>query len=178
MSEQKKKIIIIDDVELNRTILGEAFSKQYDVLEAEDGEEGLKKIYANENDLAAVFLDIIMPEMDGFTVLQELERNNIMRHIPVFIITTETTDYVVERAYDYGVIDVIQKPFNLLIIERRVANIIELFENRARLEKGCIEKSENSNPAVQGKKQNGKEEIYKLALSKIAKIINQVAKEQ
>ena len=81
MSEQKKKIIIIDDVELNRTILGEAFSKQYDVLEAEDGEEGLKKIYANENDLAAVFLDIIMPEMDGFTVLQELERNNIMRQI-------------------------------------------------------------------------------------------------
>ena len=120
----------------------------------------------------------MLPEMDGFTVLQELERNNIMRHIPVFIITTETTDYVVERAYDYGVIDVIQKPFNLLIIERRVANIIELFENRARLEKGCIEKSENSNPAVQGKKQNGKEEIYKLALSKIAKIINQVAKEQ
>ena len=44
MSEQRKKIIIIDDVELNRTILGEAFSKQYDVLEAEDGEEGLKKI--------------------------------------------------------------------------------------------------------------------------------------
>ena len=101
-----------------------------------------------------------------------------MRHIPVFIITTETTDYVVERAYDYGVIDVIQKPFNLLIIERRVANIIELFENRARLEKGCTEKSENSNPAAQEKKQNGKEEIYKLALSKIAKIINQVAKEQ
>ncbi|MGN0740406.1 MAG: two-component system response regulator [Treponema sp.] len=178
MSGQKKKIIIIDDVELNRTILGEAFSKQYDVLEAEDGEEGLKKIYANEDDLVAVFLDIIMPQVDGFTVLQELERNKIMRHIPVFIITTETTDYVVERAYDYGVIDVIQKPFNLLIIERRVANIIELFENRARLEKNTGNNSENSSPATPDKKQNGKEEIYKLALSKIAKIINQVAKEQ
>lgn len=133
MAQQKKKIIIIDDVELNRTILGEAFSKKYDVLEAEDGWEGLEKIMANQDDIAAIFLDIIMPEMDGFSVLSELENKEIMKKIPLFIITTETTDYVVERAYDYGVIDVIQKPFNLLIIERRVANIIELFESRSRL---------------------------------------------
>ena len=72
MSEQKKKIIIIDDVELNRAILSEALSKKYDVIEANDGSEGLNKIYENENDLAAIFLDVIMPEMDGFSVLQEL----------------------------------------------------------------------------------------------------------
>lgn len=50
MSEQKKKIIIIDDVELNRAILSEAFSKKYDVIEANDGSEGLNKIYENENE--------------------------------------------------------------------------------------------------------------------------------
>ena len=74
----------------------------------------MNKIYENENDLAAIFLDVIMPEMDGFSVLQELENNNIMKRIPLFIITSEATDYVVEKVYDYGVVDVIQKPFNLL----------------------------------------------------------------
>lgn len=173
MEGQKKKIIIIDDVELNRTILGEAFSKQYEVLEAEDGAEGLEKIFANADDIAAIFLDIIMPEMDGFSVLQELERKEFMHRIPLFIITTETTDYVVEKAYDYGVIDVIQKPFNLLIIERRVANIIELFETRTKLENNC--KTEQSQPV---NKISPKEEKYKHALSQIAQIINNVAKEK
>ena len=96
MAQQKKKIIIIDDVELNRTILGEAFSKKYDVLEAEDGWEGLEKIMANQDDIAAIFLDIIMPEMDGFSVLSELENKEIMKKIPLFIITTETTDFLMK----------------------------------------------------------------------------------
>lgn len=172
MSEQRKKIIIIDDVELNRTILGEAFSKKYDVIEAEDGWEGLEKILANINDIAAIFLDIIMPEMDGFSVLSELENKEVMKKIPLFIITTETTDYVVERAYDYGVIDVIQKPFNLLIIERRVANIIELFESRSQLICNCAKKEEV--PAVASPSE--KEREYKHALAQIAQIINGVAK--
>ncbi|MBP5403221.1 MAG: response regulator [Treponema sp.] len=172
MAGARKKIIIIDDVELNRTILGEAFSKKYDVIEASDGEEGLEKIMANRESIAAIFLDIIMPEMDGFSVLAELERNEIMRTIPLFIITTETTDYVVERAYNYGVIDVIQKPFNLLIIERRVANIIELFENRTRLEKLFTQKNnaEEKNEAEIALKK------YKAAMSEIAGIIEKVEK--
>ncbi len=134
MSEGKKKIIIVDDVELNRVILKEAFSKEYDILEAENGYEGLEKITQNRSEMAAIFLDIIMPEMDGFSVLQELDYAGIIKEIPLFLITTETTDYVVEKAYDYGAVDVIQKPFNLLIIERRVKNILELFQKRKHLE--------------------------------------------
>lgn len=178
MAEQKKKIIIIDDVELNRAILGEAFSKKYDILEADDGDKGLEKIIANEDELAAIFLDVIMPEFDGFSVLQELERRNIMKKIPLFIITTEATDYVVEKAYGYGVVDVIQKPFNLLIIERRVENIIELFESRIQLDSNVSKGSKNmttekGNKIIQSKK----ELTYEKALAQIAKIINQVAKE-
>lgn len=138
--DDKKKIIVIDDVELNRAILGEAFSKEFEILEAEDGLEGLEKIKNNEEDLAAIFLDIIMPGMDGFTVLQELDKMEIMKRIPLFLITTETTDYVVNHAYNYGVVDVIQKPFNLMIIERRVRNIIELFETKNKLQKLLDEK--------------------------------------
>lgn len=138
----KKKVIIVDDVELNRAILREAFCKEYDVLEAEDGSQGLTQILENKDSLAAIFLDIIMPEMDGFTVLQELDYNHIMEKIPLFLITTETTDYVVEKAYNYGAVDVIQKPFNLVIIERRVKNIIDYFETKKSLEKTLEQKNE------------------------------------
>ncbi len=124
----KKKIIVIDDVELNRAILSEAFKKEYEVLEAENGAVGLKKIQENSDDLAAIFLDIIMPEMDGFGVLQELNINSLIQKIPVFLITTDATSVVIERAYDYGAVDVIPKPFNLMIIKRRVQNMIEYFE--------------------------------------------------
>lgn len=174
MAGQRNKIIIIDDVELNRTILGEAFSKKYEVLEAQDGAEGLEKIFANENELAAIFLDIIMPEMDGFSVLQELELKNLMRKIPLFIITTETTDYVVEKAYNYGVIDVIQKPFNLLIIERRVANIIELFENRNSIAQHIAEKQSAVKAAIASGESTA--EKYKKALEDIAKIMSETSK--
>ena len=134
IGEKRKKLIIIDDVELNCVILREAFNKEYDILEAGDGSIGLELILQYRNELAAIFLDIIMPEMDGFTVLQELEYNNIIKTIPLFLITTEATDYVVEKAYDYGAIDVIPKPFNLVVISRRVRNVIELFETRRRIE--------------------------------------------
>ena len=125
---EKKKLIVIDDVELNRAVLKEAFKKEFDVLEAENGAVGLKRIKENQNDLAAIFLDIIMPEMDGFGVLQELNISSLIQKIPVFLITTDATSNVIERAYDYGAVDVIPKPFNIMIIKRRVQNMIELFE--------------------------------------------------
>lgn len=124
----KKKVIVIDDVELNRVILGEAFKNEYEVVEAENGSVGLQKIKENQDDIAAVFLDIIMPEMDGFGVLQELNINTLIQRIPVFLITTDATSSVIERAYDYGAVDVIPKPFNTMIIKRRVQNMIEFFE--------------------------------------------------
>src|SRR5574344_2316037 len=134
MAESLKKILIIDDVELNRALLREAFCKNFEILEAENGYKGLEQLPQNASQLAAIFLDIIMPELDGFGVLQELENHELLRKVPVFLITTEASDYVVERAYKYGVVDVIPKPFNMQIIHRRVMNIIELYNNRNQLE--------------------------------------------
>ena len=131
MANAKKKILIVEDVEMNRAILREAFQSEFDVLEAEDGFRGLELIASHGKQLAAIFLDIIMPELDGFGVLQEMESKGLLSTIPVFLITTETSDYVVGHAYDYGIVDVIQKPFNIQIIKRRVMNIIELFSSRS-----------------------------------------------
>ncbi|MBQ3825639.1 MAG: response regulator [Spirochaetaceae bacterium] len=128
------KILIIDDVEMNRAILREAFIENYDILEAENGYVGLEQIEEHGDELTAVFLDIIMPELDGFGVLGELESREFLHRVPVFLITTEATEYVATKAYNYGVVDVISKPFNLTIIKRRVENIIELYAHRNKLE--------------------------------------------
>lgn len=135
----KKSVIVIDDVELNRVILGEAFKNDYEVLEAENGSIGLQKIKENHDNIAAVFLDIIMPEMDGFGVLQELNINSLIQKIPVFLITTDATSNVIERAYDYGAVDVIPKPFNTMIIKRRVQNMIEFFEAKRQRDSDIVQ---------------------------------------
>ena len=103
MGDNLGKILIIDDIELNRAILREAFTETYDVLEAENGYVGLELIEKYESDLTAVFLDIIMPELDGFGVLGELESKEFLHRVPVFLITTEATAYVAAKAYNYGV---------------------------------------------------------------------------
>lgn len=135
----KKKVMVIDDVELNRVILKEAFKNDYEVLEAENGALGLKKIKENQDEISAVFLDIIMPEMDGFGVLQEMNINALIQKIPVFLITTDATSGVIERAYDYGAVDVIPKPFNTMIIKRRVQNMIEFFEAKRQSDSDIVQ---------------------------------------
>lgn len=147
------KILIIDDVEMNRAILREAFSETYEVLEAENGYVGLEQIEKHEDDLTAIFLDIIMPELDGFGVLGELESKELLHRVPVFLITTEATAYVAAKAYSYGVVDVISKPFNLTIIKRRVQNIIELYAHRNKLE-SVIFKKEQSEKEARSKQNN------------------------
>ena len=143
MGASQGKILIIDDVEMNRAILREAFIEHYDILEAENGYIGLEQIEESGDELTAVFLDIIMPELDGFGVLAELESREFLHRVPVFLITTEATAYVAAKAYNYGVVDVISKPFNLTIIKRRVENIIELYSHRNKLE-SVISKKEKT----------------------------------
>ena len=143
MGDSLGKILIIDDIEVNRAILREAFVNSYEVIEAENGYIGLEKIEAYGDELTAVFLDIIMPELDGFGVLGELESKEFLHRVPVFLITTEATAYVAAKAYNYGVVDVISKPFNITIIKRRVENIIELYAHRNKLESLIYKKEES-----------------------------------
>lgn len=134
MAISRKKILIIEDVALNRAILREGFESDFEILEAEDGWAGITLMEQEADSISAVFLDIIMPELDGFGVLQELQNKDLIRQIPIFLITTETYDYIIDRAYSYGVVDIIPKPINIQIVKRRVLNIIELYNNRKQLE--------------------------------------------
>ena len=129
-----KKILIADDAEFNRDILKEIFSEQYEIFEAGDGEEAVRCIRENFESLSLIFLDLMMPKMSGLDVLEIMKDEGYLDLIPVIIITGEATVDTDAAAYDYGVADIIYKPFARRVITRRALNIIELYERRKKLE--------------------------------------------
>ncbi len=130
----KEQILIVDDEEVNRAILAMMFQEDYDVLEAENGNEAIEQIEKNDG-LVLILLDIIMPVMDGFSVLDYMKEKEILGRIPVILITSVTPQESEVRAYKYGVADVMHKPFEPSIVMRRARNIIELYENKRDMEK-------------------------------------------
>lgn len=122
----KKTILIVDDIEMNRVVLRTTFEEDYEILEAENGREALRIIGENTDHLSAVLLDLMMPEVDGFGVLEEMNRLKLMETIPVFLITAENSSEVLKKGYDFGVVDIIGKPITPYFIKRRIGNVIEL----------------------------------------------------
>ncbi len=130
---RKKTILIVDDMEINREILGEIFKSDYEIVEACDGVEAVE-ILNREDDIVAVLLDIIMPKMDGLGVLREMNRTNKISYIPAFLITAEADTNMLSEGYELGAIDVITKPFMSHFLKCRVNNVVELYEHRNHLE--------------------------------------------
>lgn len=134
MDDKNKIILIVDDIELNRAILNELFYQTYKVVEAENGLKALEAIDTYGEQIAIILLDIVMPELDGFGVLTELKRRGLSERYPVFLITAEDSDEIINKGYDMGVVDMVNKPFNPSIIRRRVKNNIELYDRRFQME--------------------------------------------
>ena len=132
-AEHRETLLIVDDNELNRALLRHIFSDTYAVEEAEDGKEALDRLSAGRERFSAVLLDVIMPVMDGMEVLERLDRLGWTRELPVFLITAESADSTLQRAYALGVMDVIPKPVVPYVIRRRISSVIELFQARRRL---------------------------------------------
>lgn len=134
-------ILIIDDDAINREILTNIFSPFYSIEEAENGKAGLEKLLARKDDICAVLLDFVMPEMNGLEVLRFLHDAELTRQIPVFLITAESSNPVMKEAYELGVMDVIGKPITPYIVIRRVQSVVELFQAR-RLLSGTVEQQQ------------------------------------
>lgn len=130
---EKQKILIVDDEEVNRVILCGIFENDYEVLEADNGKDANDLIAANKN-IALILLDIVMPVLDGFGVLECMQQHNLLEKVPVILITGETVIDSEDRAYSYGVADVMHKPFFPHIVARRAKNIIELYQNKHNME--------------------------------------------
>lgn len=130
---EEKSLLIVDDKEVNRVILSNIFSDEYNIIEAEDGIEGLKALELHLDSLSAILLDVIMPRMNGIEVLRRLNRHRIAEKIPVFLITADVDSTTMREAYELGVMDVIFKPVVPYIVRRRVNSVVELFQARRRL---------------------------------------------
>lgn len=131
----KNIILIVDDIDINRDILRMAFEEKYEIMEAADGLEAIEIIKSHKDRLLAILLDIIMPKMDGFEVMNELNKLKLMDTTPVFLITSESDPAFLQKGFDLGAVDVITKPFAILFIKRRIENIIELYRHRYSLQK-------------------------------------------
>ena len=131
--EQKQQVLIVDDSEMNRAILSEILRGDYRILEAADGEECLEKLHQHMGDIALVLLDLVMPKMDGFEVLDFMNRNHAIEDLPVIMISGEDSEESVRRAYEMGVSDYINRPFDAGIVCRRVFNTVKLYAKQRRL---------------------------------------------
>lgn len=133
-TENKKYILIVDDEEVNREILKEMFrGDKYELTEAVNGEEAVSRL-KEKSDFDLVLLDIVMPVMNGFGVLQFMHEQEMLDEVPVILITSEDALDSEDQAYSYGVADVIHKPFYPHIVKRRSKNIIELYQNKRDME--------------------------------------------
>lgn len=129
----KYKILIADDSEMNREILSSILGDEFDILEAADGKECISVIRKYGRDIALVLLDIVMPEMDGFEVLEFMNKYEWIDDIPVIMISSEDSAASVKKAYEMGVSDYINRPFDVEVVHRRVFNTIKLYAKQRRL---------------------------------------------
>ncbi len=131
---ERDTILIVDDVEVNRSLLSCIFEDRYHILEAEDGDQAVEAISQNSEKLALIFLDLVMPKRSGLEVLEYMRMHGHINTIPVIMITGESTADSDLKAYEYGTSDIIYKPFVSKVVKKRAENIIELFRSRMDME--------------------------------------------
>lgn len=131
--QNKPRILIVDDSEFNRAILKEILEETYEIIEADGGKEALHKIDEYGMEISLVLLDIIMPDKDGFDVLKYMKEERLISDIPVIIISSEDSANYIRRAYEMGVSDYINRPFDANIVYQRVSNTVKLYAKQRRL---------------------------------------------
>jgi len=131
--DYKETILIVDDSALNRMVLIEILGKEnYTFLEAENGQQAVELLDCHpEVDL--LLLDITMPEIDGFGVLEIMNQYHWIEETPVIMISAEDAYSFIERAYDLGASDYITRPFDARVVCRRVSNTLMLYAKQKRL---------------------------------------------
>lgn len=142
-SYKKPSILIVDDSSIIRNSLKRIFSNEYEILVAKNGEEAINIITENvlSNDLngskeniVGMLLDLIMPESDGFEVLNFMRSNDLFSRIPVAIISGDESRETRKRVYQYEIVDMLEKPFNTENIRRRFGKIIKLYQSSNNLQ--------------------------------------------
>lgn len=138
----RSKILIVDDMELNREMLTAILEDEYPVVEAESGKKAIEILEELQDEVAVVLLDLIMPDMDGYEVLEEMRRRLWMDKIPVLVISAESKVAAERKCFELGVSDFIHKPFDNAIVRNRVKNTVDLFTYKNELEEKVEKQTE------------------------------------
>lgn len=149
----KPIVLIVDDSEMNRDILSEMLKEDYDIIEAASGEECITELKKYGSGIAAVLLDIVMPGMDGFDVLDYMTFNHILGEVPVIAISGDESEETIRKAYESGVSDYVARPFDARVVHRRVANTVNVYAEQKRLisavTREMTEKERNANVLIE-----------------------------
>ncbi len=142
-------ILIADDSKMNQQILSEILGDRYEYLYADDGMQALDLLHS-EFDID-LLLDINIPRLDGFGVLEAMKQRNWLQEIPVIITSSEDDESFIQKAYELGVTDYIRRPFNLTVTQRRVSNALTLYarqKNLVHLAEEQVYEREKTNSAI------------------------------
>ncbi len=125
VSLSTKAILVADDSSIIRNFINDIFNGKYDVLMASNGREVINIVSSNKNQIAALLLDLNMPDMNGFEVLEYFKENNLFSEIPVSIISGVNDKDSINKAFEYPVVDMLNKPFTRdnvkLVVEKTVS---------------------------------------------------------
>lgn len=132
--KNKKTVLIVDDIELNRVFLHDMLEDEYEVMEATNGLEAIELLEHSHFEIAVVLLDAAMPEMDGFEVLEFMNKTHWIDTVPVIMISADTSSENISKGYNLGVIDYIGRPYNAEIVMHRVKNTIILYAKQQMLQ--------------------------------------------
>lgn len=128
--KKDKTILVVDDSTIILNFIEKIFNQTLEVINAKDGAEAIAALIRNEDVIIGVLLDLNMPNVNGFEVLEYFKENNLFSKIAVSIITGEDSKEVIEKAFAYPIVDVLTKPFNERDVKRIVEKTIEFNENR------------------------------------------------
>ncbi len=157
----REKVLIVEDMEINREILVNILEDEYAILQAKDGVEAMKVIEEEKEDIVAILLDLVMPNMDGFEVMSKLREQGLMKKIPVLVISASNQPATEAKCLEYGVADFIGKPFDSSIVKKRVRNVAYYYVYKNDLEERVDEQTNRL------RKQNKMLEEQAVALRKI-----------
>lgn len=127
------KILIVDDYAMNRQLLTEILESKYSIIQAEDGAQALELLEKERNNLLCVLLDLNMDNINGYEVLEIMQKKKWLEKLPVVVISSENNPSLIKKAYSLGAIDFIERPFDMEIVSKRVSNVITLYSKQNRL---------------------------------------------
>ena len=137
----KGKVLIVDDMSMNRDMLTSILEENYEIKAVRDGREALEAVRRDGDSISVILLDLIMPTMDGFEVLDKLKEMNYLNRIPIIIITGDNSIESERKCFDYGVVEFIRKPFDETLVKLRVGNVIDLYSYKNNLEDKVAEQT-------------------------------------